>query len=159
MPEVIVDTSALIAFFVKSERHHEAARQYVLGNLWVQWVILDTVFDETVTWLRAKVSLAASIAYLYGSEVRGQAGPWSDIDVAIISPDFADDLFAAQLALMQLAASYGRSPVTAQEWRFLDSTINLTNTEMTIFTAKEQRGKEAGGSLFSLPLCSFASLQ
>lgn len=43
-------------------------------------------------------------AYLYGSEVRGQAGPWSDIDVAIISPDFADDLFAAQLALMQLAA-------------------------------------------------------
>lgn len=43
-------------------------------------------------------------AYLYGSETRGQAGPWSDIDVAIVSPDFADDLFAAQLALMLLAA-------------------------------------------------------
>ncbi len=43
-------------------------------------------------------------AYLYGSEARGQAGPWSDIDVAIISPDFADDLFGAQLALMMLAA-------------------------------------------------------
>ncbi|HSN76320.1 MAG TPA: nucleotidyltransferase domain-containing protein [Anaerolineae bacterium] len=43
-------------------------------------------------------------AYLYGSEARGQAGPWSDIDVAVISPDFADDLFAAQLALMKLAA-------------------------------------------------------
>jgi predicted nucleotidyltransferase len=43
-------------------------------------------------------------AYLYGSEARGQAGPWSDIDVAIISPDFGDDLFAAQLALMKLAA-------------------------------------------------------
>ena len=43
-------------------------------------------------------------AYLYGSETRGQAGPWSDIDVAVISPDFADNLFAAQLALMQLAA-------------------------------------------------------
>ena len=43
-------------------------------------------------------------AYLYGSEVRGQAGPWSDIDVAVVSPDFADDLFAAQLNLMLLAA-------------------------------------------------------
>jgi predicted nucleotidyltransferase len=44
-------------------------------------------------------------AYLYGSEARGQAGPWSDIDVAVISPDFGDDLFAAQLALMRLAAT------------------------------------------------------
>lgn len=43
-------------------------------------------------------------AYLYGSEARGQAGPWSDIDVAIVSPDFTDDLFAAQLDLMLLAA-------------------------------------------------------
>lgn len=43
-------------------------------------------------------------AYLYGSEARGQAGPWSDIDVAVISPDFGDDLFAAQLELMLLAA-------------------------------------------------------
>jgi len=30
--EVIVDTSALIAFFVKSETHHQAARQYFLNN-------------------------------------------------------------------------------------------------------------------------------
>jgi predicted nucleotidyltransferase len=44
-------------------------------------------------------------AYVFGSEARGQAGPWSDIDVAIISPDFADDLFAAQLTLMKLAAA------------------------------------------------------
>jgi predicted nucleotidyltransferase len=43
-------------------------------------------------------------AYLYGSETRGEAGPWSDIDVAVISPDFADNLFDAQLSLMLLAA-------------------------------------------------------
>jgi predicted nucleotidyltransferase len=43
-------------------------------------------------------------AYLYGSETRGEAGPWSDIDVAVISPDFADNLFGAQLSLMLLAA-------------------------------------------------------
>jgi len=61
MPEVIVDTSALVAFFVKSERHHEASREYVLRTPDIQWVILDTIFDETVTWLRAKVSIAASI--------------------------------------------------------------------------------------------------
>jgi uncharacterized protein len=43
-------------------------------------------------------------AYVYGSEVRQQATEWSDIDVAVISPDFADDLFLAQLTLMKLAA-------------------------------------------------------
>jgi uncharacterized protein len=43
-------------------------------------------------------------AYVYGSEARQQATEWSDIDVAVISPDFADDLFLAQLTLMKLAA-------------------------------------------------------
>jgi uncharacterized protein len=43
-------------------------------------------------------------AYIYGSEARQQATQWSDIDVAVVSPDFADDLFAAQVALMRLAA-------------------------------------------------------
>ena len=32
MPEMIVDTSAFIAFFVRSEKHHESARQYVLDE-------------------------------------------------------------------------------------------------------------------------------
>lgn len=45
-----------------------------------------------------------SAAYVYGSEARREATAWSDIDVAVVSPDFADDLFAAQLALMKLAA-------------------------------------------------------
>jgi uncharacterized protein len=43
-------------------------------------------------------------AYVYGSEARQQATEWSDIDVAVISPDFSDDLFLAQLALMKVAA-------------------------------------------------------
>lgn len=29
MPEIIADTSALIAFFIRSEAHHEAARRYM----------------------------------------------------------------------------------------------------------------------------------
>lgn len=44
-------------------------------------------------------------AYLYGSFAKGTSNKWSDIDVAIISPDFSDDLFEERLNLMQLAAS------------------------------------------------------
>jgi predicted nucleotidyltransferase len=43
-------------------------------------------------------------AYLYGSQVKGAATDWSDIDLAIISPDFSTDLFQEQLNLMRLAA-------------------------------------------------------
>lgn len=59
--EMIVDTSALVAFFVRSEVHHLAARQYAMGHPTVRWVILSTVFGEFVTWVRAKVSIADSI--------------------------------------------------------------------------------------------------
>lgn len=59
--QVLVDTSALVAFFVASERHHLAVKTYFLDHPTVQWVILSSVFDETVTWLRLKVSVSASI--------------------------------------------------------------------------------------------------
>jgi predicted nucleotidyltransferase len=44
-------------------------------------------------------------AYLYGSQTTGLAQPWSDIDVAVVSPDFSEDLFEDRLTLMQWAAS------------------------------------------------------
>lgn len=44
-------------------------------------------------------------AYLYGSQAKGTAAPWSDIDVAIVSSDFSDDLFEERVALMHIAAS------------------------------------------------------
>lgn len=43
-------------------------------------------------------------AYLYGSHVRGTATEWSDIDIAIVSPDFAENSFAVRVALLKLAA-------------------------------------------------------
>jgi predicted nucleotidyltransferase len=43
-------------------------------------------------------------AYLYGSQVGGTAMPWSDIDLALISADFSDNLFQERLVLMRLAA-------------------------------------------------------
>jgi len=48
--------------------------------------------------------LRVEAAYLYGSQAMGSAGPWSDIDVAAISPDFSEDLFQDRIALIQWAA-------------------------------------------------------
>jgi len=42
-------------------------------------------------------------AFLYGSWVKGRADKWSDIDVAIVSPDFSEDLFEERIWLMRLA--------------------------------------------------------
>ena len=42
-------------------------------------------------------------AYLYGSQVKGTATEWSDIDVAVVSPDFSADLFRERVTLMRLA--------------------------------------------------------
>ncbi|MFH1992494.1 MAG: nucleotidyltransferase domain-containing protein [Pseudomonadota bacterium] len=52
--------------------------------------------------LRKKYRVQA--AYIYGSHSRDNATVWSDIDVAVISPDFSEDLFAERLKLMKIAA-------------------------------------------------------
>ena len=44
-------------------------------------------------------------AYLYGSFAKGTSHRWSDIDIAIVSPDFSDDLFEERLLLMRLAST------------------------------------------------------
>jgi len=49
--------------------------------------------------------LRIDAAYLYGSQAAGEAHPWSDIDVAVISADFSDDLFQERVTLMQWAAA------------------------------------------------------
>jgi predicted nucleic acid-binding protein len=59
--EILVDTSALIAFFIQSERYHIRAKRYFIQHSEQTWVILSTVFDETVTWMRTRVSPVASI--------------------------------------------------------------------------------------------------
>jgi uncharacterized protein len=43
-------------------------------------------------------------AYLFGSYAKGTSNQWSDIDVAIVSPDFSEDLYEERLVLMRLAA-------------------------------------------------------
>ena len=40
--------------------------------------------------------------FLYGSHAKGTAGKWSDIDLALVSPDFSEDLFEERIRLMKL---------------------------------------------------------
>ena len=42
-------------------------------------------------------------AYVFGSQVKNAATEWSDIDLAVVSPDFGDR-FEERLNLMRLAA-------------------------------------------------------
>lgn len=44
-------------------------------------------------------------AYIFGSYAKAAQNEWSDIDLAIISPDFSDDRFEERLRLMKLASS------------------------------------------------------
>lgn len=42
-------------------------------------------------------------AFLYGSYAKGVSNKWSDIDIAIVSQDFSDDLLKERLALTKIA--------------------------------------------------------
>jgi uncharacterized protein len=43
------------------------------------------------------------LAFLYGSYAKGVSNQWSDIDIAIVSPDFSDDLLQERQVLTKLA--------------------------------------------------------
>jgi len=103
MPQVLVDTSALIAFFVQSETHHPAMKNYVLENQTIEWVILSTVFDETVTWLRTKISSKASI----------EVGRFLREDHRYVALSAADDL-----AIWTVFCQYDD-----KRWRYTDCSL------------------------------------
>ena len=42
-------------------------------------------------------------AYLFGSYLTGKADEWSDIDVAVISPQISDDRFEERVTLTKIA--------------------------------------------------------
>ena len=42
--------------------------------------------------------------FLYGSHAKGASRKWSDIDLAVVSPDFSDDLFDERVKLMRAAS-------------------------------------------------------
>jgi predicted nucleotidyltransferase len=67
-------------------------------------------------------------AYLYGSQVKGTATAWSDIDVALVSPDFSADRFVERLNLMRLAAQVDDRiephPFTPQDFNPTNPVVN-----------------------------------
>lgn len=67
----------------------------------------DVQIDKTIQVFLREIKKRYSVmgAYLYGSFAKGNVHKWSDIDVAITSQDFSDDLFEERLCLMRIAAS------------------------------------------------------
>ena len=63
-------------------------------------------------------------AYLYGSQAKGTASAWSDIDIALISSDFSDDVFEERIALMHIAAKIDDR---IEPYPFTESTFNTNN--------------------------------
>ena len=73
----------------------------------IQMVKRKVHINKTIQIFLREVQKKYSIreAYLYGSFAKGTSYKWSDIDLAIISPDFSEDLFEDRLYLMRIAAS------------------------------------------------------
>ena len=53
--------------------------------------------------MEVKKKYKIEAAYLYGSYAKGRADEWSDVDLAVVSPDFPDNLYETRLELMQIA--------------------------------------------------------
>jgi uncharacterized protein len=80
MAKIIADTSALIAIFFKSEKHHPTVITYLQNNPTIEIVIIETVFVEFVTWTRSRVSTLASIELGNLIRVEHDYIPMSDLD-------------------------------------------------------------------------------
>lgn len=52
-----------------------------------------------------KSGITISKAYIFGSYVKGQADRWSDIDIAIVSPQIGEDRFEERVKLTRMAIS------------------------------------------------------
>ena len=59
--------------------------------------------DRFISIIRQKWRMDA--VYLYGSFARGNPTKWSDIDLALVSPDFTSDRFQEQVNLMRIAVT------------------------------------------------------
>ena len=61
-------------------------------------------------------------AYLFGSYAKGNPHKWSDIDIAIVSPDFSSSRFDNSLRLMKIASKIDLSiePVAYHPESFVD---------------------------------------
>jgi len=69
---------------------------------------IETVIQDNIHSFLKKLRQAGyqiSSAYIFGSYVSGQMDEWSDIDVAIVSPQLSDDRFEERIRLTEIAIS------------------------------------------------------
>ena len=61
-------------------------------------------------------------AYIFGSFAVGRANRWSDIDIAVVSPDVSEDRFQERVRLMTLSSSIDSriEPVPFRPETFVD---------------------------------------
>lgn len=67
---------------------------------------VDAVIIEKVQLFLRKLrqtGISVSKAYIFGSYVTGRADEWSDIDIAVFSPQIGDDRFEERVRLTELA--------------------------------------------------------
>ena len=69
---------------------------------------IDKVVLENVKIFLARLDTAGihvTKAYLFGSYLTGKTDEWSDIDVAVVSPQISDDRFEERIILTKIAIS------------------------------------------------------
>lgn len=69
--------------------------------------------------------------FLYGSHAKGIAGEWSDIDLAVVSPAFSEDLFEERIRLMKLSLGIDKriepSPFRPEDFNENNPLVNEIN--------------------------------
>ncbi|MEA3468596.1 MAG: nucleotidyltransferase domain-containing protein [Thermodesulfobacteriota bacterium] len=69
---------------------------------------IDAVVMKNVRLFLEKLcseGIVISEAYIFGSYANGKADKWSDIDIAIVSPQISEDRFEERVKLTKLAIS------------------------------------------------------
>ena len=60
--KLLADTSALLALYIRDDRNHRAAAEFVRQNARARFLMTDLILSETVTRLRARASAERAVA-------------------------------------------------------------------------------------------------
>jgi predicted nucleic acid-binding protein len=60
--KLLADTSALLALYIRDDRNHRAAAEFVRQNARARFLMTDLVLSETVARLRARASAERAVA-------------------------------------------------------------------------------------------------
>ena len=86
---------------------------------------IDASIAETIKQFLERLDLEGirvEAAYLFGSFAEGRSNRWSDIDIAVISPDVSEDRFEERVRLTSLSSTVDSriEPVPFRPETFVD---------------------------------------